>query len=53
MCIRDRFATVGIAMGEPFDVPRDADEGAIERARLFLERRLEELAERALQLVQR
>lgn len=47
------FATVGIAMGEPFDVPSDADDRAIERARQSLERRLEELEERARQLLQR
>jgi lysophospholipid acyltransferase (LPLAT)-like uncharacterized protein len=41
------FATVAITMGEPFDVSRDADEGAIEAARLDLEARLQALETRA------
>ena len=45
------FATVSIAMGEPFDVPDDADEAGIESARLLLETRLRMLEERAHQLL--
>jgi lysophospholipid acyltransferase (LPLAT)-like uncharacterized protein len=45
------FATVSIAMGEPFDVPDDADEAGIESARLLLETRLRLLEERAHQLL--
>ena len=41
------FSTVAIAMGEPFDVPADADEAGIERARLELESRLKALEGRA------
>jgi hypothetical protein len=44
-------ATVSIAMGEPFDVPRDADDAAIEAARRMLEERLGELESRALALI--
>jgi len=42
---------VAIAMGEPFQVASDADEGALERARLMLEERLKMLETRALQLL--
>ncbi len=45
------FATVAIAMGEPFAVPEDADEGAIEGARVSLEGRLSQLEARALELL--
>jgi lysophospholipid acyltransferase (LPLAT)-like uncharacterized protein len=45
------FATVSIAVGEPFDVPADADEAVIESARQMLERRLHALEERALVLI--
>jgi lysophospholipid acyltransferase (LPLAT)-like uncharacterized protein len=45
------FSTVAIAMGEPFQVASDADEGALERARLMLEERLKVLETRALQLL--
>jgi len=45
------FATVAIAMGEPFDVPRDADDAGIEAARKFLEQRLSALEQRALSLL--
>jgi lysophospholipid acyltransferase (LPLAT)-like uncharacterized protein len=45
------FSTVAIAMGEPFQVASDADEGALERARLMLEERLKMLETRALQLL--
>jgi lysophospholipid acyltransferase (LPLAT)-like uncharacterized protein len=41
------FATVALAVGEPFDVPRDADERAIEDARRTLEQRLHVLECRA------
>jgi hypothetical protein len=44
-------ATVSIAMGEPFDVPRDADDAGIEAARCELEGRLGALQARALQLL--
>ena len=45
------FATVSIAMGEPFEVASDADEAAVERARLTLEQRLTALEQRALDLI--
>jgi lysophospholipid acyltransferase (LPLAT)-like uncharacterized protein len=45
------FATVSIAMGEPFDVATDADHGVMETARETLERRLQALEERALELI--
>ena len=45
------FSTVAIAMGEPFQVASDADEGALERARLMLEERLKVLEARALHLL--
>jgi lysophospholipid acyltransferase (LPLAT)-like uncharacterized protein len=45
------FATVALAVGEPFEVPADADEGAIEQARLALESRLRALEQRAHQLL--
>jgi lysophospholipid acyltransferase (LPLAT)-like uncharacterized protein len=41
------FATVAIAMGEPFTVPADADAAAIEQARQRLEQRLQGLEARA------
>ena len=41
------FATVALAIGEPLDVPRDADERAIEDARRMLEQRLHVLEVRA------
>jgi lysophospholipid acyltransferase (LPLAT)-like uncharacterized protein len=41
------FSTVAISVGEPFDVPRDADEAALEAARQELERRLFNLEKRA------
>jgi lysophospholipid acyltransferase (LPLAT)-like uncharacterized protein len=41
------FATVALAVGEPFDVPRGADDGAIEEARRKLEERLQALEKRA------
>jgi lysophospholipid acyltransferase (LPLAT)-like uncharacterized protein len=44
------FATVGLAIGEPFDVAPDADEAALEAARRSLEARLAALEARALKL---
>jgi hypothetical protein len=41
------FATVALAVGEPFDVPADEGDGAIEEARVKLEERLRELETRA------
>jgi len=46
------FSTVALAIGEPFDVPPDADEEAVEVARLLLERRLEALEQRARALLE-
>ena len=45
------FATVAIAMGQPVDVPNDADEGAIEAARKVVEERLFTLEQRAAALL--
>jgi lysophospholipid acyltransferase (LPLAT)-like uncharacterized protein len=45
------FATVSIAMGEPFHVPAEADDAGIEAARQSLEARLQGLEERALDLI--
>ena len=45
------FATVALAIGEPFDVPQDADESAIELARATLDQRLLGLELRALELL--
>src|SRR5262245_54385155 len=45
------FATVAIAMGQPLDVPKDADEGAIEAARKTVEERLLTLEQRAATLL--
>ena len=44
------FSTAAIAIGEPIDVPPDADEAAIEHARATLEERLRLLEHRALGL---
>ena len=41
------FSDVAIAIGEPLEVPPDADEAAIERSRLTLEARLTSLEARA------
>ena len=41
------YAHVALAMGEPLDVPRDADDDGIESARGVLEARLRALEERA------
>jgi lysophospholipid acyltransferase (LPLAT)-like uncharacterized protein len=45
------FATVSIAMGEPFGVAADADDAQIEEARKLLETRLRALEDRARALV--
>jgi lysophospholipid acyltransferase (LPLAT)-like uncharacterized protein len=45
------FSTVSIAMGEPFDVPADADEAAIEAARQVLDQRLRALENRAREML--
>jgi lysophospholipid acyltransferase (LPLAT)-like uncharacterized protein len=45
------FATVSLAVGEPFDVPADADEACLEAARKRLEERLRGLEIRAAQLL--
>ena len=45
------FATVALAVGEPFEVPRDADGAGIEMARRTLEDRLRALEARALALL--
>jgi lysophospholipid acyltransferase (LPLAT)-like uncharacterized protein len=45
------FSTVALVVGEPFTVPPDADEAAVERARLELEERLRALESRAQSLV--
>lgn len=45
------FATVAISVGEPFYVPRDADEAALERARARLDSDLMALEVRARHLL--
>ena len=45
------FSTVAIAIGEPFTVAADADDAGIERARVDLEQRLQQLETRALAMV--
>ena len=45
------FTTVGLAMGEAFDVPADADDVALEAARVSLETRLRALEESARAIV--
>ena len=45
------FSTVALAVGEPFDVPHDADDEGLERARLLLEERLGALEARARALL--
>ena len=45
------FATVSIAMGEPFHVAADADDAGIEAARQLLEARLRALEQRAVELL--
>jgi lysophospholipid acyltransferase (LPLAT)-like uncharacterized protein len=46
------FATVALAMGEPFDVASDADDKAIEAARQALQNRLLALEPRAKALLE-
>ena len=45
------FATVALAIGEPFDVARDAEDAALEAARLNLEQQLQAVERRALTLL--
>jgi len=45
------FATVALAVGEPFMVPSDADDSAIEGARRSLEQRLHALESRARAMI--
>ena len=45
------FATVALAVGEPFTVPSDADDAAIEEARRDLEQRLHALEARARAMI--
>ena len=45
------FATVALAVGEPFSVPAEADDSGVEAARQTLERRLHGLEARALALL--
>jgi lysophospholipid acyltransferase (LPLAT)-like uncharacterized protein len=45
------WSNVAIAIGEPFDVPADADDAALERARIELEARLTSLESRATALL--
>ena len=45
------YATVAISMGEPFNVPADADAAGIESARQLLEGRLRALEPRALRML--
>jgi len=45
------WSRVAIAIGEPMDVPPDADAGGVEAARLELERRLNALEVQALQML--
>jgi hypothetical protein len=45
------FSTVALAVGEPFDVPRDANEATLEASRQLLEERLRTLESRALAML--
>ena len=45
------FATVALAVGEPFDIPQDANEETVERGRQELEKRLRGLEARASELL--
>jgi hypothetical protein len=47
------YATVALAVGEPFDVPLDLDESGIEAARRSLESRLVALEKRAIEIVRK
>jgi lysophospholipid acyltransferase (LPLAT)-like uncharacterized protein len=44
------FSTVALVIGEPMHVPREAADDELERARVDLERRLQTLEQRALEL---
>jgi lysophospholipid acyltransferase (LPLAT)-like uncharacterized protein len=46
------FATVAVAIGEPLDVPREADEERLEAARRLLEEQLRRLEQRAHALLE-
>ena len=45
------FATVALILGDPYEVPRDIDDAALEQARVVLEDRLKILERRALDLL--
>jgi hypothetical protein len=45
------FSTAAIAIGEPLEVPPDADDTALERARTMLEQRLQALEMRAAEML--
>ncbi len=45
------FSRVAIAVGEPFTVPPDADDAALDRSRVDLEERLQALEHRALAMI--
>ncbi len=45
------YSTVALSVGEPFEVPLDADDGAIERGRRMLDDRLHALEQRAQTLL--
>jgi lysophospholipid acyltransferase (LPLAT)-like uncharacterized protein len=45
------FATVALAVGEPFEVPADTGDGALEEARRTLEERLQALEARAHEML--
>ena len=45
------FSTVALVVGEPIDVPRDADEATLEASRQLLEERLRALESRALAML--
>ena len=45
------FTTVALVVGEPFNVPADADDAAIEQGRQLLEERLRALEPRARELI--
>jgi lysophospholipid acyltransferase (LPLAT)-like uncharacterized protein len=47
------FSDVAIAIGEPIEVPPDADEAAMEQARVMLEARLASVEARALAMLSR
>jgi lysophospholipid acyltransferase (LPLAT)-like uncharacterized protein len=47
------FTTAALAIGAPISVPRDPDDAMIERKRQELERSLEQLEIRAMQMLER